>query len=705
MAPLGRISAGLVVWLVAACSGEQPVESSAPASSVDPGSYVGSSACAGCHGQQYQQWLGSHHHLAMQPASADAVLAPLNQSFDHHGVVTRLFEDEGRLMVRTDSASGDLADFSVLYTFGVYPLQQYLVDAGDGRLQALGAAWDARPERDGGQRWFHVYGDEQIDHNDPLHWTGPGATWNQMCADCHSTNLRKNYDATSATYQTSFDEVSVGCEACHGPGQAHVERGVGMPDHLARAAQVEVCAPCHSRRSQLSDGFRPGNSLFDHYSPSLLETGLYHADGQILDEVYVYGSFLQSAMGDAGVVCGDCHNPHSGQLKLPADQTCTQCHNPAGRADFTNAPRAMFDDASHHLHQVEIACVDCHMPQRTYMQIDPRRDHSFRVPRPDLTVALGVPNACEGCHADRSAQWAADALARVHGAPDAHWGTLIAAGRAGAGAAESGLVQLVGDDSVPAIVRATALTLLAGYQQHQSSVAIEAGLADADPLVRIGALRAARRWPPEQLHAKTRRLLEDELLAVRMEALQGMVGVYPALEPRLQQGLRPRLLDFLQMLAFNADMAPGQSNIASVHLALGEIAEAEAALEQALQINPRWVPGLVNLADLYRATGRDAAGGELLAKALTLSSEQPDVLLAKALWDVRQGDTRAAVSLLQRAWQLDRRNARYAYVYMVALDSVGRTDAALAVADAYLAEREDPQIRRLAGQVAAKIGD
>ena len=677
--------------------------------------YVGSQDCAGCHPVEYAAWMGSHHQQAMQPATHETVLGDFNNAqFTYAGITSSFTRTGAEFVVRTDGVDGELADFSVQYTFGVVPLQQYLLKSPGGRMQALGITWDSRPADQGGSRWFHLRQDEAVDYADVLHWTQPSANWNFMCADCHSTALQKNYDASSKSYDTQFAEVSVGCEACHGQGARHVaangKEAAGDKPELAilplssQQKQLNACAPCHSRRSQLAEGFLPASHLFDHYLPSLLDESLYHADGQILDEVYVYGSFAQSKMHERGVMCSNCHDPHSTRVKIDGNGLCTQCHNPAGRADFPTLPKANFDSTEHHFHLPDTAgarCVSCHMAAKTYMVVDDRRDHSFRIPRPDLSVSLGVPNACNGCHQDETDEWAADQVAqRYPGNRAPHFASIFAAARRGEANAETALVEIANNNSQPVIVRATALSLLVSYDLRGSSMALERGLRDAQPLMRIGALRGAQRWSAEQRWRVTRSLLDDDLLAVRIEAVRGLLRAMPALTPSHQRALRPYLQNYLQTLALTADVAEGQSNMASVHLALGEIAAAEAALQTSLELNPQWVPAMVNLADLYRSSGRDAQGGDLLDRAVELVPDAPDVLLAKALWLVRSGDAQAGVVLLKRAWQLAPANSRYAYVYVVALHSVGRSSEALQAADQALALRTDEQLLQTAFSIA-----
>ncbi|MDG2278354.1 MAG: multiheme c-type cytochrome [Pseudomonadales bacterium] len=696
---------------VAGCGEESGSVRQSPGSQVAQ-AYVGSSACAECHAEQYGLWTGSHHQMAMQPVSAESVLGDFSDAqFDYAGTTSTFTHGDSGFSVRTDDANGQLADFAVRYTFGVEPLQQYLLEGPGGRLQALAVSWDSRSKAEGGEAWFHLHPDESVNHDDVLHWSQPAANWNFMCADCHSTGIEKNYDAASRTYNTKFAEVSVGCEACHGQGARHVSwaqsgavDGAQIIRMTSQQEQMNTCAQCHSRRSQLRDGFTAEQDLFDYYLPVLLEEGLYHPDGQILEEVYVYGSYTQSKMHEQGVTCGNCHEPHSNRLRIEGNGLCTQCHNPGGRPDFPTLRRLDYESGEHHFHAQTAAspgCVSCHMTDKTYMVIDDRRDHSFRIPRPDLSVGLNTPNACNDCHADQTAQWAAARIQDWYaGNPPDHFAPIFAAARRSEPAVEVAITKIAMDRSQPAIVRATAQSLLVSYELYGSSAAIEQGLRDPHPLVRIGALRGAQRWAAGARWQLTKHLLEDETLAVRIEAVRGLVSAVPALSEAERKALRPYLEKYLRSLSFNADAPEGQSELARVYMALQDTTAAEDALKTSLQLNPKWVPGLVNLADLYRGTGRDDKGGALLDQALRLTPESSDVLLSKALWLVRQGDSAASLPLLERAWRLTPEISRYAYVYAVALHSAGRSRDALVVMDAALVLRPDEQLRQAAYGIA-----
>src|SRR5262249_3795441 len=293
--------------------------------------FVGSETCAGCHRAEGDLWRKSQHKLAMDHATEQSVLGDFNEaSFDYYGVRSRFLRRDGKFMAETDGPDGKPATFEIKYTFGVDPLQQYLIEFPDGRLQALSIAWDARAKEKGGQRWFHLYPNEEIKHDDVLHWTRLNQNWNFMCAECHSTGVRKNYDAAGDRFATTFAEISVGCEGCHGQGSRHVawardqqswwpfgkqddpmkgllaafdERQTitwrhdpltGQPQRSIAPPrlrkEVETCGLCHARRAGFSEDWRPGRPLSDTHLVTPLARGLYEADGQMLDEVYNYGS-------------------------------------------------------------------------------------------------------------------------------------------------------------------------------------------------------------------------------------------------------------------------------------------------------------------------------------------------------------------------------------------------------------------------------
>jgi len=671
--------------------------------------YVGVRECVECHKTQVSLWTGSHHDLAMQHATDETVLADFdNAQFTYAGTTSRFHRKNGKLMVRTDGPDGKLHDYEIRYTFGVTPLQQYLVELDNGRLQALTIAWDTRDENEGGQRWFHLYPDEEITYDDELHWTRTNFNWNGMCAECHSTHLEKNYDSASDAFKTRWSEIDVSCEACHGPASNHIawakkEAGWESFNHnkglkvildersgvhwrmspetgnakrsIERTSEkeIQVCARCHSRRSVISAGYTPGEPYLDHYMPRLLDQGMYFADGQIQDEVYVFGSFLQSKMYHAGVTCSDCHEPHSLQLRQQGNGVCLQCH----AADT-------FDTKKHHFHEngTEGAlCAECHMPPRNYMVVDPRHDHSFRVPRPDLSVSLGTPNACDRCHADRGAAWAAAQVEQWYGKSPAgfqQFAKALDAGRKGDTNAGRLLTEQINAIDTPDIARASAISLLPRYLDQSGFDVIQKGLKDQDAMVRLASVSALEGLQSAMLVQLGFPLLDDPVRSVRIEAARVLAPVPVGSLQGEQLSIYHRATDeYIKSQTVNAERPEAQLNLANYYLAKGDAARAQVALEKAIELEDVFMPAYINLADVYRMQGKDAEAYGLLSKASQLRPGDADLHHALGLVLVRQNKTQQAVTELELAATLAKDNPRYIYVYAVALNSTGKPSEAI----------------------------
>jgi predicted CXXCH cytochrome family protein len=676
-------------------------------------SYVGADVCAACHKGAYQAWRDSHHAASMQPANAQTVLGNFRDTvFSHKGQVSQFYAADQKFKVRTVGPDGHPHEYEMAYTFGIKPLQQYLIPFAKGRFQALSIAWDTRSEQEGGQRWFHLYPDDTIDPTDELHWTGPNQNWNYMCADCHSTNLQKRYDITRDNYATTWTNINVACEACHGPGSSHVNwarasgsekesgpyeaKGLSLQfpafqqeawqrspsaDTAARqngmpsSPEIDTCARCHSRRTTIAEGFQPGQPFLDHYIPALLEERLYHADGQIEEEVYVYGSFLQSKMFQKGVTCHDCHEPHGLKLRATGNALCTRCHR-----------SETFDSSAHHFHLSQsngAQCVGCHMPSKNYMVVDPRRDHSLRIPRPDLSVKLGTPNACTQCHQKRTARWAADQVGKWYGKRErhgVHYGEVLNTGRKGEPGADVSLTKLALESSKPGIVRATALSLLGRYPGPPTLEAIARGLHDEDPLVRIGALRALEVIAPDNRYALARHLLTDKVRAVRIETGRRLAAVpVDSLTNSDRKALSAAVEEYLEAQWVISERPEAHLNRGLVYVDRGQFPQAEEAYRLALKQDAAFFPALVNLADLYRLQKRDQEGEATLRKALTLAPENANVLHALGLSLVRTGNKDDALGMLEQAAKFGPENPRNGYVYAVALSSAGKNQQALSV--------------------------
>jgi predicted CXXCH cytochrome family protein len=644
-----------------------------PSGSMHAATFVGGQTCAECHQPEFNLWHGSHHDRAMEIASDESVLGDFNNTvFERLGVTSRFFRRDGKFFVNTEGPDGQYHDYEIKYTFGIDPLQQYMVEFPKGRVQVLRVSWDTHRKR-----WFEVTPpdatNERLAPDDPLHWTGVAQNWNTTCAECHSTNLQKNYDLASDTYHTTFAEIDVSCEECHGPGSVHValagrwsplwDRNVGYGLAQLKSTdttvQIETCAKCHSRRHAIHADFRPGQPLLDYYEPALLSAGLYHANGQILDEVYEYGSFLESKMHANNVRCTDCHNPHSLQLKYAGNQLCTQCHV-AGK----------YDTLAHHHHPVESAgasCIACHMPTRTYMVIDERHDHSFRNPRPDLTVELGTPNTCNDCHTlpFETPEWAAETVRKWYGnvRPDEpHWAPAIAAANRGDPEGDERLVALLHRPATPAIVKATALSLSGQYQTPEMAGLQLRALEENDPLVRATAVRVLSGAASlEQFIALLGDRLTDRSRAVRLAAARHLVSVpRDQINPRYRPALDKAIDEYRASQQVNFERAAPHINLGLLERQLGNPTKAADEFRTAIRLESYLTGPRTELANLLAEQQGDAdeikklraEEADLLDRDAALVPEGADIFYRLGLLRYLLGEYAAASRALTKACEL-----------------------------------------------------
>lgn len=688
--------------------------------------FVGSAACTPCHQAEAAAYAKSHHAGALVPLTPERFPAHAKSAVFSTplGGTTRFAERNGAIEVMSPSDTGTSKTLPVAYVAGVWPLEQFIVASERGKLQTLGVSWDSRAAADGGARWFHVYGSRGIAPKDELFFTRAAQNWNHVCADCHSTLLERRYDASKDAFDTRWAELAVGCEACHGPGAAHVraaKSGVtqgaayasaftvslaraepwapsstGSPSPRAQdGKEVEVCAPCHSRRQPLHEGFVAGDPFLDAFEPELLRPGRYHADGQVEGEVYEWGSFLQSRMYAAGVRCSDCHEPHAATLRADGNALCTRCH-----------AAAHFDvpSHSHHADGRPPLCVDCHLPKATFMQLDERRDHSIRIPRPDLSVQFGTPNACNACHAKQPATWAAARLAAWFpgSTPRPHFVTALGRDRVGALDAPRALAALSADVAAPAIARATALERLGEFPSRRATAALRVGLASPDALVVYGAVLGAARLPLAERAPLLVSVLEHPRRAVRIAAGKRLAGIARS---QLDASLRPALERAYAEVEQSFELAASRPETlverSSFELERGNIDAAEASLKAALALAPCAVPAHLNLADLARARKDEARAERELHAALECEPENAFAHHALGLALVRAGDKRAGVASLAKAVALAPDEARFGYVLAVAKADLGDLPGAVQVLEAALGRH--PNERELLQTLAAYL--
>lgn len=682
------------------------ISAAAFAQDSEPGkapAHIGSDACAACHEAEYEAWRDSDHAWAWREPEPRNVLGDFaDTTFTHNGVTSRFTTRDGRFFVRTDGPDGTLTDFEVKYTGGVVPLQQYLVETAPGRLQQLDTAWDT--ER---KQWFHVYPELDLPHTDGLHWTGPYKNWNARCAECHATDFHKNYDPRSKTYASDQAEIGVGCEACHGPGEAHTawagdtgsfdtsrwqganELGLTFAlDPADPEVEIQQCAGCHSRREPLGDASPAvGTPFADSYRLAVLRDGLYHPDGQILDEVYVYGSFLQSKMYARGVRCSDCHEPHSGELKAAGNAVCTQCHNPDGNHEFPTLKRATYDGPKHHFHKAgtpAAKCVNCHMPERLYMVVDGRRDHGFRIPRPDLSAEIAVPNACTDCHSDRQAAWAAKQVKVWYpngrsGEP--HYGQVFAEARRDmVDSVQGQLIALALNTDQPGIVRATALHLIASTPTAAAADRTAILLEDSDPAVRGAAIRVQSAASPPVRAQRIVPRLSDRMRSVRIQAARNLLDIpvarYP---PAIAKSLRDAMREYQASLMAKADFPEVQMAIAGTALALRNLPAAEQAFGEAATMDPQRADAWMMVARLQVQRGALDEARASLEQAV--AANPSDGVLHQSLGNllVMAGKNSKAVAPLEQAAHLMPDDATVAADLGVVLSNLGEHGRAVDV--------------------------
>jgi predicted CXXCH cytochrome family protein len=713
-----RVCCTVTVWLLLLLSGYTVAQ---------PANYVGSETCIDCHAEQVEAWQGSHHDMAMKHADKASVLGDFGDvSVMHQGKENRFYRKGSEYWVNIEGPDGQFHDYKISYTFAFEPLQQYMVEFDDGRVQLIPFAWDSRTKEQGGQRWFHLYPDTT--NTDEFYWTNSGQNWNFMCADCHSTNLQKNYDLENNRYQTTWSEINVGCEACHGPASDHIEianklengdvqsDGVSFdaashygfdrdlsqavkewvyqegnttlqPKDIIHTNQVQTCAQCHSRRTQLNEtGDHVKGSFFDKYRLSLISPELYYHDGQIYDEDYVYGSFLQSAMAEKGVTCTNCHDPHTAQLKIAEEAVCSQCHI---ASEYT--------PEKHTFHQAGTEaskCTTCHMPETTYMQVDPRRDHSWHVPRPDISQHIDTPNVCTGCHEDKTDQWADAQIGKWF--PDSkyrnqqHFAVAFYADAIGHRGAIDALAYSAQDSSLSDIIRASSLERMAGNTGQNTLISLARAVKHDNEMIRLGAVAGSSGYEFTDRWQILEPLLNDSVLSVRTEAAGALVRYWREMNPLQKDLIKPALSEYIEIQEFNADRGFGRTNLGNVYRDLGQHDKAIKYYQGAIKIEPYFENSYANLADLYRALGDESKAMATLQQGIEAQPKSSVLPYSAGLAALRAKEYPQARSYLKQAAEMAESNAQYWYVYGLSLEQVDVLASSEALQRAYGVSR-NPQ--------------
>ncbi|TZF81170.1 tetratricopeptide repeat protein [Pedobacter sp. BS3] len=634
--------------------------------SKEENAFVGDAACRSCHAIAYKHWQSSDHFMAMQPATDSTVKGNFNNTvLTADGVTSRFFKKGDRFFIHTQGGDGKYHDFEIKYTFGFYPLQQYLVEFPGGRMQVTRASWDARQNK-----WFHQYKGQQIPAGDWLHWTGNAQNWNTTCADCHSTNVKKNYDIESDTYKTTYSAINVSCEACHGAGKNHIDyinndykagnkikgSALEMPGNTSQLTQINTCAPCHARRTVISNTPLASTGLLDNYIPDIPSTENFYADGQIKDEDFIYTSFLQSKMFQAGVKCSNCHEPHSQKVLFIDNKLCLQCH------------QQKYNDLSHTFHAASTAgakCVNCHMPGKYYMGNDYRHDHSFRVPRPDLSVKFGTPNSCNNCHTDKSSQWAAGTVEKWYGKTRRyHFSEDLIPGSNPGPDAEPHLLKLLDSKTIPAIIKATAASYLANTPSEKSLNALLACIKSSDAQVRYRALRSLASYEPPNWINAAAPLLNDPVRAVRIAAADLFLTVPPdQLPPGYDAALKTAKNDLSVFLRNQADFAAGNVMLGDYYMRLQDNTNAEKFYLRGLKKDSLMNLARLNLAVVYNLQGKNALALSTLKTAAKITPKNSQIYFNMALLYNEMGDRPNALACFEKAMLTGSDNPRLYYNY------------------------------------------
>jgi len=687
--------------------------------------------CVACHQAAVSSWQQSDHAKAMNIATNKTVLADFNNSItSHYSQKARFFINKKHYFVELTHEKKTKIH-QIKYTFGHFPLQQYLVATTNGKYQILPFAWDSRAKTEGGQRWFVIYENEDIKKQDRLHWQQPLQNWNGMCADCHSDGLKRNYNLENNSFDTTFDNINVGCQSCHGKMNEHTKSTATQPKSTRTQPNIvnnwlrkigentaswqgvkrdntfmDACFACHSLRSPLTDGINPAAPFLDQFVPNLITPSLYHADGQIKEEVYVYGSFLQSKMYQAGVNCIDCHDSHTMKIKVPDNGLCLQCHS----GEKFNQPTHTYHKADSEGSQ----CVNCHMSSNRYMGVDDRRDHSFKIPRPDLSITHNTPNACTHCHEDKNNIWATKKLEQWHGKPKKmpltyqHFLNL----QTGNPLTLTQHLAIINDAKLSEIIRASALSLLTYKEPNTIPNTllikhIETWVKSDKPLIRLALAQTSSLIPIEQHHRVFATLLADPFKAIRVAAANNLVGNVLVINSKVNAKTMTTALDEL-LAANNTNAWRGEGNLnqSMVHYRLGQTEKTIASLKRAIKVDPYFSASYINLADLYKSLGDIANETNIFQQALKAMPQNAMVHYSYGLYLIRNKQAQNAITAFKQAVKLDPNNAQYIYLYALALDSVGKTKQATMHLRIMISKANNPQqLAQLGLSFSQKLND
>lgn len=604
-----------------------------------------SQQCWECHQDIYDSWKQSDHGMANRLFSK----SEWQQAFDPtryftlHGEVSTFSMQNGKATIETLGAEGENADFHPEMVLAHRPMVQFLIPFENGRWQTTELAWDVNANE-----WFNVYGDQQRRPEEWGHWSQRGMNWNAQCAICHVSHYEKNYDPIRDAYASRWSEMGINCQQCHGEMPvhlAHPEDALVPEETVSMDAYYESCYSCHSRREDLTGQFRIGHEFLDHHRLQLpVSDGLYFPDGQIRDEVFVTGSFWMSKMHHQGVRCLDCHDPHSLELKLPVETNalCMRCHQSPGVDGAT-----VIDPLTHSHHAADSKgnrCVECHMPERTYMERDLRRDHGFHTPDPILARELGVPNTCMNCH-DQEGEgeaWVEEAFVEWYGDSEfleqkRHHARTVQRGYDRDSSVKPDMLALLEQETSP-VWRAAFATMILEMQPTRDELErLLPFLEDPSPLVRAAVVQGAGGVPG--MDTLIRPALEDESRLVRLDAAWQLRDQLP-----VDGSMRNELEHYMRYVS---DQPGGALRMAHDHADRGEEDPALMWMQRVVQWDPTSADAWMNYGLMLHRFEQPHDAIEAFEQAYQLDSTSVIPLTYQAMLIGEQDDLQAT----QEAWE------------------------------------------------------
>jgi tetratricopeptide (TPR) repeat protein len=635
---------------------------------------TGSVGCRECHERFYQLWSTSFHGLAMQAftqklakekltePAGDLAAGELRYRADIGGETAWVVEQgpKGERKYRIDYAVGGKNVFYFLT-----PLER-------GRLQVLPVAYDVRKKE-----WFPTTASHLRPFSDnapALPWTDPLYTFNTSCHGCHVSQVSVNYDLSTDSYRTTWTEPGINCETCHNPGGEHVRaaretpKGEPLKDSkiiVTKTFTVDqhnsTCGPCHAKMSPVSPVFTPGERFYDHYDLAALEDPDFYPDGRDLGENYTYTRWRMSPCVKSGKLsCLHCHTS-SGRYRFrkpeDANKACLPCHEErVGKA------------AAHSRHPAgseATRCISCHMPTTEFARMR-RSDHSMLPPTPAATIAYKSPNACNLCHADRTAAWA-DNLVRAgrprdYQAPVLRTAGLVDAARKREWKRLPEMLAYPEEKDRDEVIATSLIRLLRNCPDEKKWPAFIKALSDPSPLVRgVSAAALTGHVTPQSLHpllAATR----DDYRLVRIRAAEALAGVLTDRLGRLdRQSLEKAREEAEASFRARPDDYASHYNLGNFYLAGGNPKKAIEEFAISSKHRPDSVPPLVNASMAYYALGEKENAEKSLRRAVKLAPENVAARLNLGMLLGEMGKTKEAEKEFRVAAKADPKSAQAAY--------------------------------------------